>query len=159
MIAFVATLTVSAFADTNSTERWTVSLGGAGATTTVSNGTTGVGADIGVGYLTKVLLPLEVGVRQGVTYSNDDVILNSRVYGDFTVLSVFNKRVDLFVGGNVGATYGGSDVDWTIAPEAGLRWWLKRDVGVVARAEVPFNLEGWDYQNTVRYFLGFQVKF
>ena len=35
MIAFVATLTVSAFADTNSTERWTVSLGGAGATTTV----------------------------------------------------------------------------------------------------------------------------
>ena len=76
---------------------------------------------------------------------------------DWTLVTV--KTVDVFAGGNVGLQYGNTTPSWEIAPEAGVRWWLKDDVAVLARAEYPFDMDGWEQKDVFRYFLGFQVKF
>lgn len=151
----LALVASTAFAADNG--EWTLSLGGAGSTVTTENGVTSGGADLSIGHTGKLLLPLEAGVRQGFLYNGSDAIFNTGIYADFTLLTV--KKVDVFAGGNVGVTYGNTPALWTIAPEAGLRWWLKDDVAVLARAEVPFDLSGWEYKDSFRYFLGFQVKF
>ena len=153
--AIALTLSPAAFAEDEN--QWTLSLGGSGATVTTDNGATGFGADLSIGHTGKLLLPIEAGVRQGIAYNSSDVVLNTKVYADFTLLSV--KAFDVFAGGNIGAYYGDTPVLWRIAPEAGIRLWLKDDVGILARAEAPFDLEGWKYQDNIRYFLGFQVKF
>jgi len=155
---FVAVLCLSAVRATDEVGgEWVVSLGGAGATVTSGDTSTGFGADLSVGYTGKVLLPVEIGLRQGVTYSDNDTLLSTRVYSDWTLFTV--KNVDLFAGGAVGITYGNTKPIWTIAPEAGLRWWVKDDVAVIGRVEVPFDMVEWEYNDVLRYFIGFQVKF
>jgi opacity protein-like surface antigen len=136
---------------------WVVSLGGAGATVTSGDTSTGFGADLSVGYTGEVILPVELGLRQGITYSDSDTILSTKVYADWTLFTV--KTVDVFAGGNAGLAYGNTKPEWELAPEAGVRWWVKDDVAVLGRVEVPFDMDGWEYKDTVRYFLGFQVKF
>lgn len=139
-------------------EAWTVSLGGVGSTVTSGDTATAFGADLSIGRTGNLLLPVEGGIRQGVSYDGDSTTLGTtKVYLDWTLFTV--KTVDVFVGGNAGVTYGNTKPQWEIAPEAGVRWWLKDDVAVLARAEYPFDLDGWDQKDTLRYFLGFQVKF
>jgi opacity protein-like surface antigen len=140
------------------TEKWAVSLGGAGATTTDGDAVTGFGFDLSVGRYGKVLLPVEFGLRQGLTYTDSDVVLNTRVYNDWTLFTVA-KKFDVFAGGNVGLSYGNTKPVWTIAPEAGFRWWLKDTVAVVGRVEVPFDMVEWEYNDTLRYYVGFLVRF
>lgn len=162
-IAIIATATAFA-ADTNvvkatpSAESWVFSLGGAGSTVTTSGGDTAFGVDLGLGRTGHLLLPIEAGVRQSVSYNDGSTLLNTRLYNDWTLLSGFNKRVDLFAGGAVGLQYGNQTPSWELAPEAGVRLWLKKDVAVLARAEVPFDVDGWKYKETVRYFVGLSVK-
>lgn len=138
---------------------WVISLGGSGTTATVEDHDTTVGGDLSVGHTGKLLLPVEVGVRQGVSYDSS-AVFSTKAYADFTVFSVFDKKVDFFVGGNVGAIYGDVQALWVAAPEGGFRWWVKDDVSVLLRAEAPFQLDdGTRFTDSVTYFLGFQVKF
>lgn len=149
-------LVASAFA-ADSNDAWAVSLGGVGSTD-LNSSATALGVNLEVGRTGKVLLPVEVGLRQGVAYADGNTILNTGVYSDVTLLTVKNT-VDLFVGGNVGAQYGNCKTFWTVAPEAGVRVWVKRDVAILARVDAPVDLEEWDFLDTTRYFVGFQVKF
>ena len=139
-------------------EAWTVSLGGGGSTMTDGATPTVFGLDLSVGRTGKLLLPVEGGIRQSVSYGDGTTLLSTRGYMDFTLFTVA-KTVDVFAGGNVGISYGNTTPSWEIAPEAGLRLWLKDSVAILARAEAPFNLDGWAFKDTVRYFVGFQVKF
>jgi len=144
--------------DSAPAENWVLSLGGVGATVTDPSDTV-FGVDLAVGRTGKFILPNEFGLRQSFGYANDDVTLNTRLYNDWTLYTVEKANLDLFAGVAVGLQYGNQKPSWEIAPEAGLRWWLKDDVAVLARAELPWDLDGWDFKDTVRYFLGFQVKF
>ena len=168
MATFVclATLAISALAaDTNtvaaaSDEAWVVSLGGVGSTATTGNTTTAFGVDLSVGRTGHLLLPIEVGVRQSVAWSSDDSgVYSTRLYSDWTVLSVAQKTLDVFVGANVGITYGDVQSFWNASPEAGLRWWVKKDVAILGRAEFPFRIsDEAKFTDTVAYFVGFQVR-
>lgn len=137
-------------------EAWVLTLGGVGATDT-STSDTGFGVDLSIGRTGHLLLPLEAGVRQSVSYGDGETFLNTRLYSDWTLFTV--KKVDVFAGGAVGMKYGNQSPEWELAPEAGVRYWVKKDVAILARAEVPWNIDGWKFQDTVRYFLGFAVKF
>lgn len=140
------------------TESWTLTLGGVGSTVTEGDLGTSAGLNLSVGRTGHLLLPLEAGVRQGVTYDGDSsTLFNTRVYADWTLFTV--KSVDVFAGGNVGLTYGNMTPVWAVAPEVGARWWLKDDVAVLARAELPYNLTKGTFNHSVDYLLGFMVKF
>ncbi len=138
-------------------EAWVLTLGGAGASTTGNDSSSAFGLDVSIGRTGHLLLPLEAGLRQSISYGDSDTTLNTRLYSDWTLLTY--KKFDLFAGGAVGLQYGNQKPSWEIAPEAGARYWLKKDVAVVGRAEVPWDLDGWKFKDTVRYFVGFQVKF
>lgn len=166
VVACIATLTVAAFAaETNTVskasnaEQWVLTLGGVGQTTTSGATGTSFGVDVGLGRTGHLALPLEVGVRQGVAFNGNSVtVATTKVYADWTLFSLA-KAVDVFAGANIGAAYGNTALAWTAAPEAGVRVWVKKDVASVLRAEAPFDLNAGKYTDTVRYFLGFQVKF
>lgn len=136
--------------------QWAVTLGGTGATVT-DDGDSAFGIDLSVGRTGVLLLPNEFGLRQSVSYGDSDTTLNTRVYNDWTLFTW--KTVDLFGGAAIGLQYGNQKPSWEIAPEAGARWWVKKDVAVLARVEVPWDLAEWEFKDTLRYFLGFQVKF
>ena len=163
LCAVVLAVSTSVYADDTIgepvvSEAWTVSLGGSGTTATTGDDGTAFGADFSIGRTGKLLLPVEGGLRQGVSYDGDSTTLaTTRVYLDWTLFTV--KSVDVFAGGNVGVTYGNTKPQWEIAPEAGVRVWLKDDVAVLGRAEYPFDLDGWTEKDVVRYFLGLQVRF
>jgi hypothetical protein len=153
----VAVETVAAPTTANA---WVVSLGGVGESVTAGDTETVFGVDLSVGYTGQLLLPLEAGVRQGVSYDGDGTVLNTRLYGDWTLVSLAKNTFDVFAGANVGVTYGDLQSVWTAAPEAGLRWWVKDDVSILFRAEFPFRLnDGAEFTDSIRYFVGFQVKF
>lgn len=138
-------------------EAWVLTLGGVGATKTGNDSSSAFGLDVSIGRTGHLLLPLEAGLRQSISYNDSETRLNTRLYSDWNLLTY--KKFDLFAGGAVGVAYGDGKPAWEIAPEAGLRYWLKKDVAVIGRAEVPWNMDGWEFQDSVRYFLGFQVKF
>lgn len=156
-------ISVNVNADTNDTvvspNAWVISLGGVGSTATTANNDTVFGADLSVGYTGNLLLPLEAGIRQGISYDSS-AVFSTRVYADWTLFSIFNDRFDVFVGANAGVTYGDIQSVWTAAPEAGFRVWVKQDVAILARSEFPFRLnDGAEFSDSVRYFVGFLVKF
>jgi len=146
-------------AQTAQAENWLLTLGGVGNTITTSDGDTAFGVDLSIGRTGYLWFPLEAGLRQSVSYSDGDTVLNTRLYSDWTVFSLFDKKVDLFGGVAIGLEYGNIHPSWEIAPEAGLRWWIKNDVAILCRTEVPWNLEEWEFKDNVRYLFGFQVKF
>lgn len=167
IMAAVTTLTLSAIsADTTNTttslapEAWVVSLGGVGQTATTENSPTAVGVDLSVGRTGHLLLPLEFGVRQSVSWdSEDSANFSTKLYSDFTLFTVAQETLDVFVGANVGIAYGDMQAEYSAAPEAGLRWWVKRDVAVLLRVEAPFRLNDTpEFTDTLRYFLGFQIR-
>ena len=140
-------------------ENWVLTLGGVGNSVTSGDTSTAFGVDISVGYLSKWLLPTETGLRQTISYGNDDVTLNTRLYNDWTLYTFEKQHIDLFGGGAIGLQYGNMKPSWEIAPEAGIRWWMKKDVAVIGRVEVPWDMGQWEFKDSIRYFLGFQVKF
>lgn len=137
---------------------WAISVGGVGTTTTSGDVGTSVGVDVSVGKTGVLLLPVEGGIRQRVAYDGDSqTVGTTAVYCDWDILS-FNP-VDVFVGGNVGVTYGnGISPLWLAAPEAGFRWWVREGVAILGRVDAPFNMDGWDFENSLRYFIGVQVR-
>jgi len=157
---FAATVATAkaAPAPTVQAESWMLTLGGVGNTAT-SDASTAFGLDISLGRTGHWLLPIEAGLRQSISYGDGDTTLNTRFYNDWTLVSLFDKKVDLFGGGAIGLQYGNQKPSWEIAPEAGARWWIKKDVAILGRVEVPWDMGQWEFKDTVRYFLGFQVKF
>ncbi len=166
IMACMVALTVSAVsADTTNTtslspEAWVVSLGGVGQTVTTGDLPTAVGVDLSVGRTGHLLLPVEFGVRQSVAWdSEDSATFSTRLYSDFTLFTLAQETLDLFVGANVGVAYGDIQTQYSAAPEAGVRWWVKKDVAVLLRVEVPFRLNDTpEFTDTLKYFLGFQVR-
>ena len=144
--------------ETTVAENWVLTLGGLGATNTDPSDTT-FGVDLSVGRTGKWVLPNEFGLRQSFTYVDDDVRFNTRLYNDWTLYTVEKINLDLFAGAAIGLEYGNGKPSWEIAPEAGFRWWIKDDVAVLARLELPWDLAEWEFKDTVRYVIGFQVKF
>lgn len=138
-------------------EEWTLSLGGNGATTTTGDSQSIFGAEISLGRTGHLLLPLEAGLRQSFSYDSNDVLFGTKLYSDATLLKL--GVVDLFAGANVGLTYGNTTPVWEVAPEAGLRLWIKEDVAILGRVDYPYDISGGAWRDTLRYFLGLQVKF
>lgn len=150
----IALLSTAFAGDENS---WTLSLSGVGSTITSGNTGTSLGADLSLGRTGELVLPLEAGVRQGIVYGDGTTILSTRLYADWTVLTV--KSLDVFAGGNVGITYGNTSPVWTAAPEAGVRWWVQEDVAILFRAEAPFDITNETFSDNIRYTVGFRVDF
>jgi hypothetical protein len=151
--------TVKAPAQSLQAESWTLTLGGAGATTTSGDSQTAVGVNVALGHTGHLLLPLELGVRQSLSYASNDggnVVADTHLFSDWTLFTV--KKVQLFAGGNAGATYGNTPLTWDVAPEVGVRYLLKKDVDLVGRVDYPFNLNDGRWDQTLRYFLGVRIK-
>lgn len=138
-------------------EAWTLTLGGVGSTATTGDKGTAFGVDLSLGRTGHLWLPLEAGVRQSVGYTDSSTVAGTKLYADWTLLTI--KKLDLFAGGNLGVAYGNAPLVWTAAPEAGLRYWLKKDVALEGRTEFPFNLNDGSFNDTVTYVLGVKVKF
>lgn len=154
--AEVKTPTLTLQTTTAPAPQWVFALGGTGATGT-GDGESAFGVDLTLGRTGVFVLPNEFGLRQSVSYGDSSTTLNTRLYNDWTLFTW--KTVDLFGGAAVGLQYGNQSPSWEIAPEAGVRWWVKKDVAIVGRAEVPWALETWEFKDTVRYFLGIQIRF
>lgn len=168
ILSLVLLTCVAAFAaDTNvvtkvdpPASQWVLSLGGSGATTTTGDSESIFGADISIGRTGHLLLPQEFGLRQSFGYNStadNETLFSTKLYFDTTLLTY--KKLDLFAGGNVGMTYGNTPLLWTAGPEAGARFWLKKDVAILGRVEYPFDLNNNRAEDTLKYFLGLQVKF
>lgn len=164
--AFAAATTVASTAPTVSApveNNWTFGLTGVGATSTKGSGDSGFGVAVDVGHTGKVFLPVQFGVRQSVSYANVDgsqTLLTTQVYNDWTVYK--KGAFEVFAGANVGLTYGNTTPIWTIAPEAGVRYYVKKDVALVGRIAYAFdlsNLSGGDTYNTLGYSVGVQFSF
>ena len=139
-------------------EAWVIGLNGVGSTVTKGDTTSAFGAEVTIGRNGHLLFPVEAGIRQGVSYSSGNggsTVLSTKVYSDWTVVSY--KRLDLFGGANIGLQYGNTPLTWTASPEVGARYWVKKDVAVVGRAEYPFDLVTGK-NDTLRYSLGFAVS-
>lgn len=137
---------------------WVFTLGGTGQTYT-RDASTSFGTDFSIGQRRTVILPIELGFRQGVAYDgSSSTILNSRVYLDVTVLQYEN--IEVFGGANVGFVYGNIPSTYVLAPEAGVRWWFANNVCVLGRVEAPVQLNRrFEFTESLNYFLGVQVKF
>lgn len=141
-------------------EAWTFSLSGAGATTTKGDSQTLVGGDISLGHTGHILLPVEFGVRQGFAYASGNggaTLFSTRPYLDWTLFTL--KKFDIYAGGSVGAIYGNTSMRWVAAPEVGLHYWIKSDVGLFGRIEYPFNLNDGKANDTLNYAFGLVLKF
>lgn len=149
------------FGSTNA-ENWTLSLAGGGATTTTGDSQTAFGVNLQLGHADTVIIPGEVGIRQGINWASPDSgnwALNTAIYQDWKLISY--KSLELYAGGNVGMLYGNRTLAWTLSPEVEARLWLKKDVYTFFRTEYAFdisdsNLKG---QDTFRYILGLGFKF
>lgn len=169
-------LTMSAFAASTNTpvtiktvkaespNSWVFSIGGSGATTTKGVSQSAFGADLSLGRTFTLLLPIEAGFRQSFGYASKDggnVDFFTDIYVDGTLFTIKKVNVDVFVGGNAGLYYGNIPTTWTVAPEAGLRWWMKKDVALVGRVEYPFTVDSSMFKEdgALKYYLGVLVKF
>lgn len=140
-------------------DTWTLSLGGSGTTTTTGDSQSIFGATFDVGHTGFLLVPLQAGLRQSFGYNSQDsgtTLFDSHLYLDATVLKY--KKLDLFLGGEIGLTYGNTPLLWSGGPEAGVRFWLKQDVAFVGRVSYPFDINNNRSEDTLKYFLGIQIN-
>jgi hypothetical protein len=154
-------LAITASADQliGETDSWTLSIGGSGSTTTTGDSQSVFGADIDLGHTGHLILPVQGGIRQGFGYESLDggkTLFSTKLYLDATALQY--KKLDIFLGGNIGTTYGNTPMIWTGGPEGGLRLWLKENVAFIGRVEYPFDINNNRAEDLLRYFIGFQVK-
>jgi len=115
-----------------------------------------------LGHTDTIILPGELGLRQGVGYSTGNGAnwaLNTHVYQDWTLVKLGSLEFDAGVNG--GASYGNTALAWTVAPEAVGRLWLLSNVNTFVRGEFPFAVSstGCKAQNNVLLTLGLQIRF
>jgi hypothetical protein len=145
---------------------WVFTLAGVGATTTANDSESAFGVSLSVGRdLTLFGTKDEVGVRQTFAYASPDggtFLGSTRLYADVCVFC-FNLTkdipVEVYVGGNVGPTYGNTPLTWVAAPEAGVDVWLAKNVAIDARIDYPFNLNRGHSEDVLEYVLGVKFKF
>jgi hypothetical protein len=130
------------YSETNDVrDSWVFGIGGVGATSTKSDGGTAFGLAVDIGKQGKFLLPIQAGLRQSISYLNDEgsqTLLTTTLYNDWTLLTY--KSIELFGGANVACTYGNTQPLWVLAPEAGVRLYVKEDVAIVGRIQYGFDL-------------------
>jgi hypothetical protein len=139
---------------------WTLTLAGAGTTSTKGATETSIGAELGIGHTGKLILPLEAGFRQKFSYDsagNNSYVHQTKVYTDFTVLKLW--QVELQAGANAAFSYGDIASAWTVSPEAVAKLYLKKDVWAFGRVEYPYDLTKGTWQNQLVYTLGVGLSF
>ena len=144
-------------------DHWTFSFAGGGASDlgggTLNSST--IQGDLSIGRTGRLVLPLEVGVRQGFGYSDVNGAtwrFSTKLYSDWTLVRLGNLQLD--AGGNVGALYGTrAEPSWVAAPEVVTRLYLKKDVDLFGRVEYPFNLREGRAQESLVYTLGVRLRF
>jgi opacity protein-like surface antigen len=165
--AFAADTVVSSTTTTTTVERveddskgeWSLTLGGTGSTLTKGSNTSNLGVDISIGHTGHLILPLEAGIRQNVSFGGSDnsTVLVTRAYSDWDIFKI--GKLDFFLGGNVGLAYGNTPLTWTAGPEGGVRYWIAENVAAIGRVDYLFNLNNGTSNNALGYFLGLQVRF
>lgn len=142
--------------------QWTLSLSGAGST--ALNGakveSSAVGGEFQLGRSVTLIRPAELGLRQGIGYSDANGanwLFSTKAYSDWTVLRLGNVQLD--AGGNVGLSYGNTTPTWTAAPEIVGRIYLKKDVDFFTRVEYPFDLSNGRAENRLTYTAGIRIRF
>ena len=170
LLALVMLVAAPIVAQTNAAapagDKWTLSLGGGGLTTTGDNSQSSFSLSGSLGrtgtFPILFELPTEFGVRQSINYNSDNggkTLLDTSVYYDLTVVRLFKDKLDLFLGANFGYTYGNTTPMWRVAPEGGARWWFRDDIAVLARLDYPYDLSNGRMQEILNYFIGLEVKF
>lgn len=159
----VATAKTATACNVQVDNNWTFSLSGVGATSTKSSGDSAFGISVDVGHTGIVGLPVQYGVRQSLSYANIDgsqTLLTTALYNDWTVFK--HKAFEVFAGANAALTYGNTTPIWTVAPEAGVRYYVKKDIALVGRVSYNFdlsNLSEGDKYNSLGYGVGIQFSF
>lgn len=135
-------LTTMASAQPTGPGTWEVLLGGGGSNGPDYDGVT-ANVEFQLGYyLTKTW---EVGVRQSLIYDDiastgDNWAGNTRI---FTDLHFDLGKIWPYIGANIGYEYGRDDT-WAAGPEAGVKFWVSRDVFIAVSAEYRFFFDSSD---------------
>lgn len=154
--------------------QWTLSLAGVGSSQTTETKNSALGGELSLGHTGKLILPIEVGIRQGFSYDSanaskctstpqdantktENYSFSTRGFVDVTVLKLGNLEFD--AGANLGTRYGDTRMDFTAGPEGVVRLYLKEDIDIFGRAEYRFDLASATSENKLRYVLGVRVKF
>ena len=142
-----------------SSEPWSLSLSGVGSTS-VKTTTTSIGSQLDLARDVKLVLPLELGVRQGVAYSAGKTTLNTALHLDWRLINIGNF-IEILPGVQAGATYLNTPVVWQGGPELIARVYLKHDVYVFGLAQYDF---AWNNSKLVKgdnvtYNLGVGFRF
>jgi len=156
-VAMAATTTV---ADTTQPDLWNLSLAGSGVTTTTSDSETAFGVNLQLGRAVTMLLPAEIGVRQGINWiSTPDKnagswAMDTSLYNDWKLLKV--GSLELLAGPHVTLAYGNRSLRWSAGPEAEVRLWMKKDVYLFARTQYDVDISdnSWRSQDRLNHFLG-----
>jgi hypothetical protein len=161
ILTLVLALALSAFAGNNTnsinTDEWRVSLAGSGGTITKGNSASFFGAQASIGRTGRLILPVEAGIRQGISYADGTTVGNTAAYADWTVLTAGNFELQL--GASAGAAYGNIALTWEAAPEVVGKVYLKSDVWVFGRVAYPIELTTLSADNALTYVLGIGVSF
>jgi hypothetical protein len=170
-MAVAALLMTSAMAattpvvDTPQPDLWNLSLAGSGTTTTTSDSETAFGVNLQLGRAVTMLLPAEIGVRQGVNWlSTPDKnagswAMDTSLYNNWKLLRV--GSVELLAGPHVTLAYGNRSPRWSAGPEAEVRLWMKKDVYTFVRGQYDVDISdnSWKSQDLVRYVVGVGFSF
>ena len=145
-------------------DQWTLSLAGSGFTATKGEATTAMGATVQLGHSLDLLLPSEIGVRQGINWlSRPDEnagswALDTELYNGWKVVDY--KSLQLLVGPHLGVAYGNVPTRWYFGPEAEARLWMKKDVYTFFRAGYDKNISDTrNDQDLMKYTVGVGFKF
>lgn len=141
---------------------WTLSLSGNGSANLggADKDASAVGGEFQLGRAVTLIAPAELGVRQGIGWSDangSSWLFSTKVYSDWTVLRLGNLQFD--AGGNVGLSYGNTKPTWTAAPEVVARLYLKKDVDLFTRVEYPFDLNAGKATDRLGLTLGLRIRF
>ena len=147
---------------------WSFAVAGGGSSALNNNhqiNSSTVGGTFELGHSGEFILPIELGVRQTIGYS--DVAATSAaanlwsfktaVFNDWTLIKLGNVEFD--GGANVAYAYGNATPDWTAGPEVVARLYLKKDVDLFGRVEYPYDLTRGQSQDSLTYTIGLRVRF
>ncbi len=139
---------------------WSFTLTGVGATAVNGNATT-FATEVGLSRLTRIVVPVDLGVRQDIGYASvgSKFTTSTEVFTDVQ-LTAFN-RFSIFAGPNVRYAYGDQTAKITVGPEAGVKVGLAKNVYSYGRANYDFVLNGnkLTATDTIRYTVGIGIKF
>lgn len=168
-LAVAALLTTTAMAaNTNSTfapDQWRMSLAGSGTVQTEGPADAAVGLTLSLAREVTVVIPSELGVRQGIGWANvpnDNAGtwgFSTTVFNDWRIFRI--GSVELLAGGRIGAAYGNAPMSWAGGPEVEARLWMTKDAFTFVRGAYDFNISdsGFKSQDAVTLQIGVGFSF